>query len=280
MQARKVREGVYWLGAIDWNRRLFDALIPLPDGTSYNAYLVRGSEKTALLDTVDPSKQDQLFAQLAGVDRLDYLVAHHAEQDHSGAIPAVLEKYPEARLLCSPKAKSMLIDHLRLPEERIHTVEDGESLALGDKTLRFIHTPWVHWPETMVSYLPEERILFSCDFFGSHLATSDLFAAGDGGGVRGGQALLRRDHDALPQRHPEQPAQAGGAAAGADRPQPRADLRPARLHPQRLPGLGLGPGLEPGGGPLYLDARQHRGDGRPPAGSAGRARGPGPAAST
>ena len=175
MKPRKIVEKVYWLGAIDWHRRLFDALIPLPDGTSYNAYLVQGSEKTALLDAVDPSTSDTLLAQLRDIPQLDYVISHHAEQDHSGAIPAVLEKYPEAQVLTSSKAKNMLVDLLAIAEKRITPVEDGETLSLGDKTLKFIYTPWVHWPETMVTYLEEDRILFSCDFFGSHLATTALY---------------------------------------------------------------------------------------------------------
>ena len=175
MKARKINESIYWMGAIDWDRRLFDALIPLPDGTSYNAYLVQGSEKTVLLDTVDPTMVDVLLSQLAGVPKVDYIVAHHAEQDHSGAIPHVLERYEDAKVLTTPKGKGMLVDHLCIPEGQVIAVEDGEVLSLGDKTLEFIFTPWVHWPETMVTYLQEECILFSCDFFGSHLATTDLY---------------------------------------------------------------------------------------------------------
>lgn len=178
MKPRRIRDGVLWMGAVDWNRRLFDSLIPLPDGTSYNAYLVQGTEKTALLDTVDPPMAGVLERQLAGVDRIDYLISQHAEQDHSGTIPWVLTEYPEATLLCSAKAAPMLVDHLGVPGERIRVVTDGETLALGGKTLRFVYTPWVHWPETMVTHLAEDRILFSCDFFGSHLATSEL-CAGD-----------------------------------------------------------------------------------------------------
>jgi len=175
MKPRKIAEGVYWMGAIDWDRRLFDSLIPLPDGTSYNAYLIQGSEKTVLLDTVDPSKAEVLLSQLADIPRIDYVISHHAEQDHSGSIPHVLERYEEAKVLTTPQGKGMLIDLLRLPEDRVIAVEDGEVLSLGDKGLEFIFTPWVHWPETMVTYLREERILFSCDFFGSHLATTDLY---------------------------------------------------------------------------------------------------------
>ena len=131
MKPRQICEGVSALGAVDWNRRMFDALIPLPDGTSYNAYLVRGSEKTALVDTADPAKADILMAQLAGVDRIDYLVTNHAEQDHSGSIPLVLEKYPEAIVLCSVKAKGMLSDLLEVPAERFTVVQDGDTLELA-----------------------------------------------------------------------------------------------------------------------------------------------------
>jgi flavorubredoxin len=176
MRPRLITDRVLALGGIDWDRRLFDSLIPLPDGTSYNAYLVQGSEKTALLDTVDPAKREELMSQLAGIERLDFVVSQHAEQDHSGVIADVLAKYPQSKVVASTKAKGMLLDLLEVPEERIVTVEDSEELSLGDKTLRFVHMPWVHWPETMVTYLPQDRILFTCDLFGSHLATSDLYA--------------------------------------------------------------------------------------------------------
>jgi flavorubredoxin len=177
MKARPIVEGVWWMGAVDWDRRLFDSFIPLPEGTSYNAYLVRGSAKTALLDTVDPAKADQLLGQLREVEQVDYLVAHHAEQDHSGALPLLLARYPQAQVVTTKKGKGMLVDHLDIPGERVLTVEDGERLDLGGRSLEFIHTPWVHWPETMSSFLTPENILFSCDFFGSHLATSELFAS-------------------------------------------------------------------------------------------------------
>ena len=175
MKIRKIRENIFCLGAVDWDRRLFDSLIPLPDGTSYNAYLVQGSQKTVLMDSVDPTMVDVLLAQLEDVPQIDFVISHHAEQDHSGAIPHVLKKYERARVLATPQAKGMLQDLLCVPEEKIVTVKDGERLSLGGKTLEFVHTPWVHWPETMVTYLQEDKILFSCDFFGSHIATTDLF---------------------------------------------------------------------------------------------------------
>jgi len=182
MKPREIRSGIHWVGAVDWDRRLFDSLIPLPDGTSYNSYLIKGSEKTALIDTVDPSMQDVLINNLnqLGVKKIDYVIANHAEQDHSGAIPFVLEKYPGVKVIVTPRCKDMLMDLLMIPEDKFITVNDKETLSLGGRTLEFIHTPWVHWPETMSTYLKEEKILFSCDFFGSHLATSDLYVSDEG----------------------------------------------------------------------------------------------------
>lgn len=181
MSVRKIKEDIYSVGAIHWDRRIFDDLIPLPDGTTYNSYLVKGSEKTALMDTVDPSKTNELMNNLeeAG-EEIDYIVAHHAEQDHSGSIPDVLKRYPDAKVVCTPKCKTMLVDLLHIPEDKFMEVNDGDVLSLGNKTLEFVHAPWVHWPETMLTYLKEDKILFTCDFLGSHLATSELFVEGDG----------------------------------------------------------------------------------------------------
>lgn len=175
---RQVKPDVFEVGAIDWDRRIFDEIVPLPDGTSYNSYLIKGSEKIALLDTVDPPKKDILFENLAqaGVTKIDYVISHHAEQDHSGSLPDVLQAFPDAKLVTNFKCKGMLVDLLHIDENRFMVVEDGQEISLGNKTLKFILTPWVHWPETMCTYLPEDKILFTCDFFGSHLATSDLFA--------------------------------------------------------------------------------------------------------
>jgi len=182
MKPREIRPKIYSVGAVDWDRRLFDALIPLPDGTSYNSYLIKGSEKTALIDTVDPTMRDTLINNLKqlGVDNIDYVVANHAEQDHSGTLPQVLEKYSRAKVIATPKCKDILIDLLMIPEKRFITVSDKETISLGNRTLEFIYAPWVHWPETMLTYLREEKILFPCDFFGSHLATTNLYVTDEG----------------------------------------------------------------------------------------------------
>lgn len=177
MSVRKIKDNIYSVGVVDWDRRLFDELIPLPDGTSYNAYLIKGSEATALIDTVEGDFSEKLLNNLKelNVEKINYIISNHAEQDHSGSLVKVINEFPEAKILASKKAKSMLNDLLEIPKNKIQVVEGKETLSLGDKTLEFIDTPWVHWPETMSTYLKEDNILFSCDFFGSHLATSDLY---------------------------------------------------------------------------------------------------------
>ena len=177
MVAREVCHGIFWVGAIDWDRRLFDELIPLPQGTSYNAYLIRGSEKTALIDTVDPTKEYELISNLVklGVETIDYIIVNHAEQDHAGSLPMMLEFFPTAQIVTNEKCRDLLIALLHIPPERFRVIKDRETLSLGDRTLEFLLTPWTHWPETQVTFLREDRILFPCDLFGSHIATSDLF---------------------------------------------------------------------------------------------------------
>lgn len=177
MRLEEIKKDIFYVGATDGNRKLFDELIPLPDGTSYNAYLIKASEKTVLVDAVDPAKEKELVDNLKAlkIDKLDYIISHHCEQDHSGAIPTILSLYPQAKVIANAKNKELLKEHLLLADENIIVVEDGQEISLGNKTLKFIFTPWVHWPETMCTYLKEDKILFSCDFFGSHIAFSDIF---------------------------------------------------------------------------------------------------------
>ena len=177
MVAREVCRDLFWVGALDWDRRLFDELIPLPHGTSYNSYLIKGSEKTALIDTVDPTREYELISNLVkvGVEKIDYIIANHAEQDHAGSLPMMLEFFPDAQIVTNEKCRDLLIALLHLPPEKFRVIKDREILSLGDRTLEFLLTPWTHWPETQVTFLREDRILFPCDLFGSHIATSDLF---------------------------------------------------------------------------------------------------------
>ncbi len=181
MVTRKIKNDVYEVGAIDWDRTLFDELIPLPDGTSYNSYFIKGSEKNALIDTVDPKKTEKLLENLEElkVKHIDYVISNHAEQDHSGSIPKILELYPDAKVVTNEKCKNLEKDLLLIDDGKFITVSDGETLSLGNKTLEFIFTPWVHWPETMSTYLVEDKILFTCDFFGSHIASSSLLVTNE-----------------------------------------------------------------------------------------------------
>ncbi|MEM2104514.1 MAG: FprA family A-type flavoprotein [Candidatus Bathyarchaeia archaeon] len=169
----KIAENVYWVGTRDWNRRLFDALITLPKGTSYNAYLVRGKDGEALIDTVNPGFEKELEGKirlLTKLEKIDYVVMNHAEPDHAGAIPHIMRIASKAKLVATSRGAKMAQVFYNVPQDRIKVVGDNDIVSLGGKTLRFLEAPMLHWPETMFTYLEEDEILFSCDFFGSHLA--------------------------------------------------------------------------------------------------------------
>lgn len=176
MSLKKIADDVWSLRSIDWDRRIFDELISLPYGTTYNAYLVKGSNKCALIDSTDPTKTYELINDLKRLGlTVDYVVSNHAEQDHSGSIGDVLKLYPDAVVVTNSRCKDFLIDLLHIDSDKFLVVKDDDRLELGSKTLRFKITPWVHWPETMLTLLEEEKILFTCDFLGSHIATSELY---------------------------------------------------------------------------------------------------------
>lgn len=183
MSVKRITERIFQVGVVDWDRRLFDELIPLPRGTSYNSYLIKGKDKNILIDTVDLRKTDELFENLdsLNINRIDYVVCQHAEQDHSGSIPAILRRFTGAKVITNEKCRDLLVEHFRLKEEDFVLVKDDEALKIGDITLRFIFAPWVHWPETMLTYLEEDKSIFTCDMFGSHLATYHIFSDDDPG---------------------------------------------------------------------------------------------------
>ena len=182
MTSNQIMHDVFFVGAVDYKRRLFDELIPLPEGTSYNSYLVKGNDKTVLIDSVDPPMLDTLLENLSGlgIEKIDYIISQHGEQDHSGSIPELINRFPQVQIITNKKCMNTLIDHLQIPEDKFIIVEDGGELSLGNKTFKFILTPWVHWPETMSTYLVEGKILFSCDFFGSHYATDKVMLSESG----------------------------------------------------------------------------------------------------
>jgi flavorubredoxin len=170
--------GVSWVGVIDRERALFDSFMSLPYGTTYNAYLVTGGEKTALIDTVGSDFTDILTKKVSEsvkVEDIDYVVMNHAEPDHGGSIPKILSIAKNAKLVASKKGVGIAKLFYDIPEERMMAVEDGSKIELGGKTLRFISAPWLHWPETMFTYCEEDRVLFTCDFFGAHMAADKLY---------------------------------------------------------------------------------------------------------
>ncbi|MBE9390667.1 FprA family A-type flavoprotein [Fervidicoccus fontis] len=169
----KLTEGIYWVGVKDWSRKIFDAFAPLERGTSYNSYLVKGSTSVALIDTVESDFQSEFFEKLESVVNIKdikYVIMNHAEPDHSGSIPVVMEKASDAKLVTTAFGAKLAKVFYHVPDERIKIVRDGDIIDLGGRTLKFIEAPMLHWPETMFTYLVEDGVLFSCDFFSAHLA--------------------------------------------------------------------------------------------------------------
>ncbi len=169
---------VFYCGEKHPQRTIFDQLIPLPQGTTYNSFLIIGSKKTALVDTIYPQLIPELVEKLEknNIASIDYIIANHGEQDHSGALPTLLEKFPNVMIVTNPKCKELLIAEHHIEENKFIVISDKESLSLGDKTLEFYFAPWVHWPDTMFTYLKEDNILFTCDFLGAHHTQGSVFA--------------------------------------------------------------------------------------------------------
>ncbi len=169
MAAIQITKDVVSVGVLNPNLRVFDIVMKTDYGTTYNAYLVKGSEKTALIETTHRRFFEPFVENVtaAGCEKIDYIVLNHTEPDHSGALAALLERYPEAELVCS-KAAGIYLKNITNKALKIHAVKDGEELSLGDKTLRFLIAPFLHWPDSMFTYCPEEQVLFTCDFLGSH----------------------------------------------------------------------------------------------------------------
>ncbi|MDD5412854.1 MAG: FprA family A-type flavoprotein [Methylobacter sp.] len=171
-------ERVHWIGALDPNLRTFDIILKTANGTTYNAYVVRGSEGVAVIDTVKESFADDFFARLESIadyDEIKVIVLNHLEPDHTGALPELMRRAPQAQLYISQKAQSMLKALLKQDEFDFTPVMTGDKVSLGDRTLTFFHTPYLHWPDTQCTYLEEEKTLFSGDVFGCHFCDVRLF---------------------------------------------------------------------------------------------------------
>ena len=169
-------DGISWVGYVDWTVRDFHGY-NTDQGSTYNAYLVQ-DEQTALVDSVKAPYVGELLAHIAALAPLEsvrYVVCNHAEPDHAGGLPATLAACPNAELVCNAKCKDALSRHFDTSAWRFKVVNEGETLPLGRRTLQFFNTPMVHWPESMVTFVPEDGILFSMDAFGQHFATSERF---------------------------------------------------------------------------------------------------------
>ncbi|PPK74546.1 flavorubredoxin [Methylobacter tundripaludum] len=177
-RAVTLSERVHWIGALDPSLRTFDIILKTANGTSYNAYVVRGSEGVAVIDTVKENFADDFFARLESVARYDeikVIVLNHLEPDHTGALPELMRRAPQAQLYISQKAQSMLKALLKQDAFDFTPVFTGDTVSLGDRTLTFLHTPYLHWPDTQCTYLVEEKNLFSGDVFGCHFCDARLF---------------------------------------------------------------------------------------------------------
>jgi flavorubredoxin len=180
MKSYKIKEGVYWVGAIDYDLKVFDIVMLTEFGSTYNSYIVKGSEKTALIDTAKEPFSEEFFARVEDIVKLediDYLIVNHAEPDHSGLVNEVIERIPNIEIFGSTPAFMNLKEITNNPNLNFHKVKEGERLELGGKTLEFTLQPNLHWPDTMFTYLIEDNILFTCDFFGAHYAYDKVMSS-------------------------------------------------------------------------------------------------------
>ena len=177
MTAILIKDDIYWVGVRDPELRIFDAVMTTDVGTSYNSYLIKGSQKTVLMEVCEDKFFDEYVANVNSVASLadvDYLIMHHTEPDHSEAVAKLIDLIPNLTILGSPTALNFLREITNKPFQA-QEINDGDRLDLGGRTLRFISTPFLHWPDTMFSYLEEEQILFTCDSFGAHWPDERLF---------------------------------------------------------------------------------------------------------
>ncbi len=175
MKPVEIKPNIYWVGGIDWDLRYFHGYLT-PRGTTYNAYLIV-DEKIALVDTVKHYLFDEMLSRIREIvdtTRIDYLVVNHVEMDHSGSIPKVMEVAPQARIVTSNKGKKGLERHYKKDWDYL-IVNSGDEVNLGSRTLKFVHTPMVHWPDSMVTYIPEDKLLLPNDAFGQHIASAVRF---------------------------------------------------------------------------------------------------------
>jgi len=176
MKAQEIKKDIYWVGAVDWNIRDFHGYSTYK-GTTYNSYLIK-DEKIALFDTVKKSHVNDLLHhinQLTDPSKIDYIIVNHVEMDHSGGLPEIVERVKPEKIFCSKMGLKAIKDHFHPTDWPLEAVESGGSISLGKKTVQFLETRMLHWPDSMFSYIPEDKLLISSDAFGQHLATSERF---------------------------------------------------------------------------------------------------------
>lgn len=176
MKTLRITDDITWIGALDPNLRIFDIIMYTEFGTTYNSYVLKGSEKTAVLDTAKHTFLESYIEKLTSVtplDKIDMVIVHHVEPDHSGSLQYLIEKNPNIKVYGSPPAIKYLSDILNIPFNGI-MLKESDTLSLGNKTLRFIMAPNLHWPDAMYTYIEEDKVLFSCDSFGSHYSFDEV----------------------------------------------------------------------------------------------------------
>ncbi len=172
-----VTNDVYWAGALDKDLRVFDIIMTAEYGTSYNSYIVKGSEKTAVIETAKDKFFDEFIERVNEVidpEKLDYLIVNHTEPDHSGSVERLLDINPDITVVGSVSAIKFL-GEITNKSFRSLVVKEGDTIDLGGKTLSFVSAPFLHWPDSMYTYLAEDKVLFTCDSFGCHYADDRVF---------------------------------------------------------------------------------------------------------
>ena len=178
MKYLNVKKDIYWVGALDYNLRVFDIIMETPYGTSYNSYVVKGNEKTAIFETVKEEFFDEYVERLESLNidikNVDYIVVSHTEPDHAGSIGKILDLAPKAKVVASPMALRFIKGIINRDFESIQVCE-GDTISLGNKTLKFFSVPQLHWPDTIYTYVEEDKALITCDSFGSHYCFDKMF---------------------------------------------------------------------------------------------------------
>ena len=179
MQPLEIKKDIYWVGAVDYGSRDFHGYSLSPQGTTYNTYVVL-DEKNVLFDTVKHGFSDVMISRLSKViapEKIDYIVVNHVELDHSGALPQLIKLCRPEKVFCSPMGQKAIETHFKGWEEwPLHIVKTGDSISIGKRTVQFVETRMLHWPDSMFSYIPEDALLFSNDAFGQNIASSERFA--------------------------------------------------------------------------------------------------------